>query len=226
MQLRQMVGCCLLLIFTACQNSSSEQPSEPPVEEQKVDPTFTQVVEHLPQQPQLPYEINEMGLRLIEHRNYHQVEADSVEDLLPTFNSEAKYYLVAMPVEKDNFSAMVWLESELDTLFNARETFYLVTYDPLGKKLADMIFAASISEDHTYKTTGTLYADLRIHTEKYEYEFKNGSWLKISEPVKVIDYQIDPNGMIREVDSEINTDTEDDSSDMMSEVDEDGKEAA
>lgn len=204
MHIWRIAGVCMLLVLTACQQSSSESPKDEPPTPVAVNPTFVHLKEHVPQKPNLPYTINEVDLKMIQHRNYLAVKADSVLDYLPQHNPDANYYLVAMPIDESHYTALLWLESELDTLFNARESFFLVSYDPEGKQVAHIRFAGSVSEDKTFRTTGTLYADKRIHTEKYEYEFRNGSWLKMAEPIKVVDYQIEANGMIREVDSEIN----------------------
>lgn len=183
---------CVMILLGSCEEQTeSDEPTAP----DPAELAFKILCDGI-SRPDLPYEINEQDLRYLKHSNYIPMDADMVSKYIGRPENETDYYLVAKPVVFDTVVALIILESSLDTLFNASEKFYLRTFSGKGLMIDELLFAASVvSESHT-KTLGTLFPDLNITTQTFEYSFENGAWVKPESPTQARYYHIDSSGSL------------------------------
>lgn len=206
-----------IMICVGCTND--EQPEvKAPEGPSKEEIRFRALSSQIYALEELPFQINEVDLQFINHKDFRILPVDSIRSFIQPINEHANYYLVNKPVENPEFTALVILESELDTLFNASERFFLYTYSREGKVLSKILFAASVSNENHYRTTGALYPDFNISVMKYEYIFNQGGWDKVPDPIKSLYYEIDSTGKITDIHSEINREKDSVALDIMSSI--------
>jgi hypothetical protein len=166
----------------------------------------------------LPYSINEVDLQFMDYQAFLRLPIDTIKLYFKDIEKDADYYMVCKPIATERFTALIILQSQLDTtLFTANEHFFFNTYSPDGKMVSSLLFAASITHDEKhFRTSGQIFPDWNMTVEKYVYEFESGAWTRQSDPLKAVYYEIDSTGKIDEVHSEIHIKNDSSGTDLMS----------
>lgn len=205
----------LLLIGQAC--SSPEDSSAAAEHSPTVDSTALAYIQQLPT-VLLPYHWNEIALQNTDYRQMRPLSPSLASQWLATIDTQATYYGVAHVFDTTQATAIVVLESYLDTLFNVSDRYYLLTFDTLAQPVDRIPFAANIVGDKHTKLTGHLFPNGNVTTEKFTYTFTDGQWVRSDHAVKSVYYQIQPDGTIEEVHSEVDLDEENEDNNIVSEM--------
>jgi hypothetical protein len=208
----------LIFICTGCKEPGQDNAETGQQKKPVISASFIQFANQVQLLDSLPYSINEVDLQFIEYQSFLPLNMDTVKHYFKDVDKHADYYLVCKPIVSKHFTAMIILQSLLDTtLFTADERFFLNTYSPDGKLVSNLLFAASVTHDEKhFRSSGQVFPDWNITVEKYVYEFKNGAWMRLDEPIKAVYYEIDSLGKIEEIHSEIHIKNDSSGTDLMS----------
>jgi hypothetical protein len=185
------------IFLSACGDKGDQKASVPRPSPEAV--AFRTLTDSIPSDT-LPY-----VLRQVEHVRYTDYEpvADTLAArLLGTAESDARYYIVSKPVRTDSFTALVILESLIDTSFNVHEVFRLMCYNPEAQMVGQCILGETYYEDNYFQSVGSIsVADegYLVIVETFMSELVEGEWKQISFPIVVNQYRVEATGHIRHV---------------------------
>jgi len=204
-KINKLIVCFALLLIAGCQNQNHSTA------EQNAKPTAFQLLADSIKILDAPFYITEVDLQYLKHSSYLMLDSSKCNLLLSTADPDAQYFSVGRLNIDSTFYTIILLKSKVDSVFNASEQFYLNNYAFDGSMLGSVELSASINGNDHFIITGIANEDGLISTEKYHFVFENGQWDKNPEPVKIIQYNIDSTGNIRQSNVFINLDNGNDS---------------
>ncbi len=204
-KINKLIICLALLLCTGCQNQNNSTT------EQNAKPSAFQILADSIKILDAPFYITEVDLQYLKHSNYLMLDSSTCSLLMAIADPDAQYFSVGRLNIDSSFYTLILLKSKVDSLFNASEQFYLNNYAFDGSMLGSVELSASITGNDHFIITGIANEEGLISTEKYHFIFENGQWDKDPEPVKIVQYNIDSTGNIRQSKVFLNIDNGNDS---------------
>lgn len=191
----------LLLFFMAgCSTPNSDDHESENLPEEPTE--FMKYAESL-ENISMPHYIDEWALYNIDYDGYQALTGQE-EVSISKIDGHSDLYLVGSFAVTDSMIGLMLLESFEDTTFSSKEVFYIRTFSLSGDQVANLVYAEILSTDKHHVIEGVLNENI-VTTEKYKYEFNNGAWTKIPEPIQIKQYTIQTDGKIIETGVFINT---------------------
>lgn len=202
-----------LLIATILLIVGCQQPAKKTEAENNQPVIDSAIIALLPLFPTvtLPYHWNDIALQNTDYNVITLLPFDTVTTLLSDPNPANAYYAVATVFDTLNASAIVLLESHIDTTLQITDRYYLLSIDQYGKVVDQILLAAYFIGDTHNRTTGHVFPDGNITVESFDFTFTNGQWVRDEQPLSANYYQWQPGEKISSIYKEIDTTSSTDS---------------
>lgn len=188
----------LLFLVTVALISGCQQPKEAGVTTDNKPTVDSMVLSILPQFPKvtLPYHWNDIALQHTDYNVMRVLPYDTAATLLSELSPNNAYYAVATVFDTLNATAVVLLESHIDTTLQITDRYYLLSIDQYGQVIDHILLAAYIIGDSHRRTTGHVFPNGNITVESFDFTFTNGQWMRDEQPLSANYYQWQPGGKI------------------------------
>lgn len=149
----------------------------------------------------LPYVLDKIDY--VRYSDYKLLPDTSAARLMGSAGPDSRYYIVSKPIANDSFTALITLESRVDTTFNTHEHFQLVTYSAEGAIIGRCTIGEAYYDESFFKAIGSINltndGEWLVIVETYMSEMVDGEWHQISFPTEVKQYRLDASGHIRHI---------------------------
>lgn len=201
--------------LVCCQDPAPQ--AEQAAQQPETDSVVVQLIERFPT-VLLPYHWNELALQHTDYKSMVSLDAKEAKQVFSKADTTKQHYAVARVFDTLPYMGIVILESYVDTLLHISDHYYLLTFDSLGQPVDQIRLASNVLGEQHYRLTGHIFTDGSITTEKFTYTFADGQWVRSAHAIKSVYYQLQSNGTIKEVHSEVDLDENEGDNNQVSEL--------